>query len=62
MPVKPIAPAPSVALILADIIKDNAEDIAATVDQWGAASKEVDAILRECLEAAEGDCRLIKAA
>ena len=62
MPVKPIARPPSVALILADIIKDSAEDIASAIDQWGAASNEVDAILRECLEAAETDCRLSKAA
>lgn len=62
MPVKPVTRPSSVALILTEIIKNNAEDIASAIDEWGTASSEVDEILRECLKAAEIDCTIDQAA
>lgn len=38
---------------LVEIMRERVEEIARTIELWGAASDEVDSLLRECLKAAE---------
>ena len=43
----------SIVSTLVEIMRERVEDIARTIELWGAASDEVDSLLREWLKAAE---------
>jgi hypothetical protein len=45
----------AIVLALVEILAEHVEEIAQVIEKWGPASDELDAILRECLKAAEVD-------